>query len=250
MKGLGRLLRTTPVDSNLTGDKKTLFPRNAPAFEIATRLPPIKRDIILQDARAFLTVNWTMQRENFSQSSVENECVPEHGKFWARPRGFTEAMIGTTIGPMPYRWGGDDTPDSFRVRAQLGALAGDICTCRSASHNYCLVGASAGVDCSGFVSRAWGIEKRGTSGLLDVSDNVASIDELKPGDAFNWPGRHVRLLVAPAPGAATAFTVLESSTRQDCEGVCERTYRPSELSGYQLIRYRGVTDNGTVEVKR
>ena len=70
---------------------------------------------------------------------------------------------------MPYRWGGDDTPQTFKARVRSGALAGDICTCRSAALNYCLVQGSAGVDCSGFVSRAWGIGKRGTSGLLDVA---------------------------------------------------------------------------------
>jgi hypothetical protein len=47
-----------------------------------------------------------------------------------------------------------------------------------------------------------------------------------------------------------AFTVLESTTRLDCEGVCERTYRPSEVSGYRLIRYHAVNENGTVEAKR
>jgi len=205
---------------------------------------------VLESARAYLAVNWVMNRENFEKPGVENVCEPTQARFWQRPRRFTEAMIGTTIGPMPYRWGGDDTPDAFRLRAQLGALAGDICTCRSASYNYCLFAESAGVDCSGFVSRAWGIEKRGTSGLLDVATDVPSIADLRPGDAFDWPGRHIRLLAAATPGAAVAFTVLESSTRLDCEGVCERTYRPSELNGFRLIRYRGITDNGSVEAKR
>jgi hypothetical protein len=147
---------------------------------------------------------------------------------------------------MPYRWGGDDTPATFKLRTQLGALAGDICTCRQAELNYCLFKDSAGTDCSGFVSRAWGIEKRGTAGLLDVASDVASIADLRPGDAFDWPQRHVRLLVATAPGASVAFTVLESSTRLECEGVCQRTYRPSELNGWRMIRYRGVTEGANV----
>jgi hypothetical protein len=130
---------------------------------------------------------------------------------------------------------------------EWGALAGDVCTCRDPALNYCLVPDSAGVDCSGFVSRAWGIEKRGTAGLPDVANELSSLDELRPGDAFNWAGRHVRLFVAAPPGAEMAFTVLEAATRIECEGVCERTYRPSEMAGYRLLRYRGITEGSQAQ---
>ena len=46
----------------------------------------------------------------------------------------------------------------------MGALAGSLCTCRQAEYNYCVFADAAGIDCSGFVSRAWGIDKRGTAG--------------------------------------------------------------------------------------
>lgn len=243
LRGLGRMLREIAVDSNVTGDN-TLFRREAPTLELTVPTPPIKRDAVLAIARAYLTINWVMLRENFAKPGVENSCEPAHAKFWMRPRRFTEDMIGTTIGPMPYRWGGDDTPGTYRLRTEWGALAGSICTCRDVTLNYCLFPDSAGVDCSGFVSRAWGIDKRGTSGLLDVADEVNSVGDLKPGDAFNWAGRHVRLFTGLAPGAATAFVVLESSTRLECEGVCERTLRPSEVDGYRMIRYRGMSENG------
>lgn len=200
----------------------------------------------MENARAYLTVNWTMQRENFSRIGTENRCDPARAYIWRRPRNFSESMIGTTIGAMPYRWGGGDTPGTFRTRIELGALAGDICTCRQAQYNYCVFPHSAGVDCSGFVSGAWGIPKRGTSGLPDVANDVESVEALKPGDAFNWAQRHVRLFVSFAPGAAVAFVTLESSTRFECEGICERTYRPSEMNGYRLIRYKGIRENGGI----
>lgn len=245
LKGLGRLLRTTPVDSNVTGDKSPLLPPVRSTFKITVPAPPVRRDAVLESARSYLAVNWVMTRENFEKPGVENRCEPTQARFWLRPRRFTEAMIGTTIGPMPYRWGGDDTPETYRLRAEWGALAGSVCTCRDVTLNYCLFPESAGVDCSGFVSRAWGIDKRGTSGLLDVANDVDSVGELKPGDAFNWPGRHIRLFAGSAPGAALSFTVIESSTRLDCEGVCERAYRPSEVNGYRMIRYRGIADDDT-----
>lgn len=246
LKSLSRKLREIPVDTNMQGDDTLPLQDEGPLLELDIQAPPITRAKVLENARAYLTVNWVMQRENFSRPGIENRCDPARSYMWQRPSRFTEAMIGTTIGPMPYRWGGGDTPATFRARTEWGALAGDLCTCRQAAFNYCIVAESAGADCSGFVSGAWGIEKRGTSGLLDVSNDVESFEALKPGDAFDWPQRHIRLFTGLAEGTAIAFVTLESSTRYQCEGVCERTYRPSEMNGYRLIRYKGITENGGV----
>jgi hypothetical protein len=243
LKGLGTTERDIPVDTNVAkvhGLRGFQSEPGGPRFRIGIPTPPISRKHVLANARAYLTVNWVMTRENYAKPGIENLCQPSAAKFWLRPLHFTPGTIGKTIGPMPYRWGGDDTPGSFRLRMDWGALAGDICTCRDPALDYCLTLDSAGVDCSGFVSRAWGIEKRGTAGLLDVASELSSMTEMRPGDAFNRPGRHVRLFVQGEPGSQLAYTVLESTTRIDCEGVCERTYRPSELNGYRIIRYRGI----------
>ncbi|HZT26994.1 MAG TPA: hypothetical protein VFA57_14945 [Pseudolabrys sp.] len=242
LTGLGRALREIAVDSKVDRVRLTPFHSGGPRFAVKVATPPIAREAVLRNARAFLAINWTMQSENYARRGIDNACEPSQGRFWLRPHHFTSDLVGATIGPMPYRWGGEDTPQSYHVRIEAGALAGNICTCRSPALNYCLFADSAGTDCSGFVSRAWGIEKRGTSGLLDVADEVKRLADLKPGDAFDWPQHHVRLFTGLAPGGATAFTVLESTTRYPCEGVCEATYRPSELNGYRLIRYRGITD--------
>jgi hypothetical protein len=246
LRSLSRKLREIAVETTVQGDTTAPFNDNGDRLELDVPTPPITRAKVLENARAYLSINWVMRPENFARAGIENRCDPARSYIWLRPRHFARDMIGTTIGPMPYRWGGDDTPATFRTRTEWGALAGDLCTCRQAAYNYCLFADSAGVDCSGFVSRAWGIEKRGTSGLLDVATDVDSIAALRPGDAFNWPQRHIRLFVGLAEGAATAFTVLESSTRYRCEGVCESVYRPSEMNGYRLIRYKGISENGVV----
>ncbi|HWK95886.1 MAG TPA: hypothetical protein VNR39_10720 [Pseudolabrys sp.] len=242
LKSLSRKLREIAVDTTVQGDNSTPFNGAGAPLELDIAAPPITRAKVLENARAYLTVNWVMQRENFERPGIESRCDPVRSYVWLRPRNLTRDMIGTTIAPMPYKWGGDDTPSTFRTRAEWGALAGDLCTCRQAEYNYCVFADSAGIDCSGFVSRAWGIEKRGTSGLLDVATDLDSLNDLKPGDAFDWPQRHVRLFTGMAEGPATAFVVLESSTRFQCQGVCERTYRPSEMNGYRLIRYKGIGD--------
>jgi hypothetical protein len=245
LKSLGRSLRQVNLETRAwRGDPLDQFrDTTEPPLEIVLPPPPpITRAAILANARAYLDVNWTMQQENYMRPGVENVCAPREGRIWLRPRHFSRDLIGKTVAPMPYKWGGDDTPNTFRIRTEWGALAGSLCTCRDAEFNYCVFADSAGIDCSGFVSRAWGIEKRGTAGLLDVADEVKSLDALEPGDAFDWPQRHVRLFTGMASGPETAFTVLESSTRIDCEGVCEATYRPSELEGYRIIRYRNIRE--------
>ena len=187
-------------------------------FAVKVPTPSISRAQVVKNADAYLTVNWVMTAQNYSDPAVENECDPPRAKFWRRPYRFTPADIGKTIGPMPYRWAGGDTPQSFKARIEWGALAGDTCTCRNPAIDFCLTPDSAGIDCSGFVSRAWGIGKRGTAGLLDVADELGSLADLKPGDAFDWPRHHVRLFVGMAPGPEVGFTVLESTTRNDWRG--------------------------------
>lgn len=256
LKSLGRSLREVNVESRVARQAPLDQFRDTtePPLEIVLPPPPpITRAAILANARAYLDVNWTMQQENYMRPGIDNACVPNQGHIWLRPRHFTKDLIGKTVAPMPYKWGGDDTPNTFRIRTEWGALAGSLCTCRDAEYNYCVFADAAGIDCSGFVSRAWGIEKRGTAGLLDVADEVKSLDALEPGDAFDWPQRHVRLFTGLASGAQTAFIVLEASTRLDCEGVCQATYRPSELNGYRIIRYHNIresivsTDSGAAQ---
>jgi hypothetical protein len=245
--------RQFSVETNVvTTNGAGIFKEHLKAKSRAVRepLPRITRAEILGASRAYLSVNWVMGADNFSKSGIENACIVTEWKHWMRPRHFGRSMIGQTIGPMPYRWGGADTPASFKRRIEEGALAGDICTCRDDRYNQCVVEEAAGVDCSGFVSRAWGIPKRGTTGLLDVATPVSSLSSMRPGDALNWPGHHVRLFVNRAPGAAVVFNVLESATRADCEGVCERTYRASEMNQYRPIGFRGAVDSETRERAR
>src|SRR5262249_37530454 len=148
--------------------------------------PRVRRSDILAAGRAYLNINWVMHANNFSKPGIDSLCVPAQGKHWKRPNHFTASTIGQQIGPMPYWRGGDDTPQTFMRRIAAGALAGSVCTCREQRFNQCVVADAAGVDCSGFVSRAWGIPKRGTGGLLDVATKVRDIDSLRPGDAFDW----------------------------------------------------------------
>lgn len=204
--------------------------------------PPTTRDAIMTRANAYMTVNWTMKPENFSRSGVENACVKQAGKHWLRPHRFQQDSIGRTFGPMPYHWGGGDTPEAFRSKIGAGALAGSVCTCRDPEYNLCVVSYAAGVDCSGFVSRSWGIPKLGTLALDRVARPVADLTQLRPGDALNKAGSHVRLFLGFKAGPEMIIDVLESAASARCGGMCRSSYTVLELARYRPLRFVGVRD--------
>ena len=230
--------RRTPIDATVEQSSREPLPESPVA---AAPLPPTTRAAILSRANDYLAVNWTMRPENFSRAGIDNACVKTQHKFWQRPHRFNAASVGKTFAAMPYHWGGDDTPDSFRTKLADGHLAGSVCTCRDPQFNQCVVGFATGVDCSGFVSRSWGIAKRGTTGLGQVAKPIA-FNQLRPGDALNRAGHHVRLFVGFKPGADVVANVLELATNLACEGVCQSSYTVDQLNGYKPLRFSGVTN--------
>jgi hypothetical protein len=231
----------TPITATVHESSEGAFDDGHP-LEAPPVINATTRKDIIDRAHRYLAVNWVMRAENFSRTSIDNQCTKTEGKFWLRPRRFTERMIDQRVGPMPYHWGGSDTPESFRTKITAGALAGNVCTCREPQYNYCQVSYAAGVDCSGFVSGSWGVSKLGTSNLHIVAVPVATLSQLRPGDALNKPGSHVRLFVGVVPGPELRFQVIESTTNLRCEGVCSSSYSLEELAGYTALRFLGVRD--------
>jgi hypothetical protein len=208
----------------------------------APPLSPSTRAKIMERAEGYLNINWIMRAGNFSRQGIDNKCSKYEGKYWLRPRRFTQETIGKTFGPMPYHWGGDDTPATFLTKLSQNYLAGNVCTCREPQFDYCTVIDAAGADCSGFISGCWGIPKHGTSNLKEVAMPVDRLAQLRPGDALNKAGSHVRLFVRFKPGPAQVFEVIESTTNIRCEGVCRSEYSADQLVGYQPMRFKGVQD--------
>jgi hypothetical protein len=200
-----------------------------PAFGAAT----------LARARKYLEAEWMLRPGNFQHAGIQHECEPAQGLIWSRPSKLSEAKLGKTVSAVPYKWGGFDSVEQFkqRVSGTRPALAGNVCTCRDPRANGCFVPKAAGVDCSGFVSRSWGLSGHtGTSRLLGIATQLPSIYELKPGDILNRPGNHVRLFVRFEPGPEVRLRTLESAV--SCGGVCERVYTPAQLMFYRPMRLR------------
>lgn len=199
-----------------------------------TRGLGISRDRILENARRYLHLDWTLRPENYSKSGAQSRCDPPGAK-WRRPP-YLEGKTNQTIRAVPYKWGGYDSLTRFQDRLGQGYLAGDICTCRKNEYGYCITGDTTGVDCSGFVSRVLEENYYTTSRMHEITKPLPSFQDLKPGDILNRAGRHVRLFVGFSEEGPLVLNTIESAV--SCGGVCATSYKVSQLSGYKPLRYK------------
>jgi hypothetical protein len=119
-------------------------------------------------------------------------------------------------------------------------LAGNVCTHNNPRPDV------TGVDCSAFVSAAWGLSTHFTTAAIPgITQQLQNAWDLQPGDALNKPGSHVMLFLRFTPDRKAE--VMESSTG-GCNGkVCRNDYPLSSLlaRGYRPVRYR-VLENAPV----
>ena len=144
-----------------------------------------------------------------------------------RPRYITSANRNYTA--VPYCWGGFDTTWSYNSAMSAGHSAGDInCTGTKRS-------GTAGVDCSGFVSRLWGLgRKYGTWELPNVSRSVSKT-AMRLGDAYVWPGRHCMFFRYYTTGGSQLF---ESTKTSSYDRVVTMSRTSAALANYGAFRYR------------
>ncbi len=130
----------------------------------------ITRDQVLVRAKAYAFHPWTCTNANLTASckgAYQSVYVP-----------------GDYMG-LPYDWGGYMTLFTFDQQIKKGYGAGSypedgVLSCTS------------GLDCSGFVSKAWDAGHYGTSTIHKTSSAIG-MSSMKPGDVFNQAGYHVTL---------------------------------------------------------
>ncbi len=132
---------------------------------------------------------------------------------------------------IPYKWGGFNTVWGFDHDLAQGEFAGDIDT-------HGVSGYAVGVDCSGFVSRCWGLTYHASTRYMpDITHTYNSWDDLKPGDAVHKIG-HVRLFVRH--NSDGSLRIVEASGRN--WDVSYWSYKPSDLTAYAPRYYIGMTN--------
>ena len=143
-----------------------------------------------------------------------------------RPRYITAA--NRYYNAVPYCWGGFDTIGTYSTAMSAGRSAGDInCTGDKRA-------GTAGVDCSGFVSRLWGQgTKRSTYTLRNVARTVSKTS-MRLGDAYIWPGRHCMFFRYYTSGGAQVF---ESTKTNSYDRVVTMNRTNTALANYGAWRY-------------
>lgn len=160
-----------------------------------TKDGPIYRSQIIAIAKTYEEHYWYANANNIGY--VDASCS---GSLYTTP---TWIQLGWNLS-IPYMWGGFSSLDQYETGLIAGKSAGDMNTTSVAAS--CCVG----VDCSGYVSRAWDqSSKYGTSTLPNISTALATFDDVLPGDIVNYAGSHVRL-VYTMNGNGT-LTVLEAT---------------------------------------
>ncbi len=102
--------------------------------------------------------------------------------------------------------------------------------------------AAVGLDCSGFISRCWGLkEKQSTSSLAGLCVKLRSLAELRPGDVLNFAGGHVVLFVKWLDASQTRFRCYEAAPYSRVRA-SERNAPEMLAQGFKPLRFRQIRE--------
>ena len=181
----------------------------------------ISRMQIISNAEPYAVYNWSCNAANIKDYDCSGVHVTTPD--WVQ--------LGENIS-MPYMWGGFSSLAQFNQGIIDGVSAGDSYTVGNGSGPGCAVG----VDCSGFVSRAWNLPyKYGTSTLPNISTEYTSFSQLLPGDIVNYAGHHVRLV--HTLNTDGSFLLIEAAANATDWRVGYNNYTTADLQLSYIPRY-------------
>lgn len=152
----------------------------------------------LRIAKTYADLEW-MPEQRHIRHGKDKKGVTVHTpdttlKNHGDDRGWWEP--GVPAKGMAYKWGGFDTPKTFMEGLENGKKAGDIANSYKIRNDDAAVSqGSVGVDCSGFVSRCWGLCKPVSTRDLPTISRPVTWEELRLGDILLKRG-HVVMFVA------------------------------------------------------
>jgi hypothetical protein len=205
-------------------------------FDGIAAVRPSNRQQTIETAFAFEGVQWKLTPANYG-ADPDTACT---GYNRIRRPWYLQGKVNQDVRGVPYCWGCHGSLANFRQRVESGTMAGNVCTKNAPRADV------AGVDCSAFVSAAWGLSIHYTTAAIPaIAKPVGNPWDLKPGDALNKPGSHVMLFLRFTPDRKAE--VMESSTG-GCNGrVCRNVYPLASLlqRGYIPVRFRALADDET-----
>lgn len=198
-------------------------------------LTSVKRSEALALAKQYNDHIWTAKSCNVGTTTCTDWCDKQKT---IKPPSWV--VVGTN-NRFPYSWGGFSTISQFDQGLTDCKKAGDIQTKYADGTSACGSSCSVGVDCSGFVSRLWKqTTKYGTSTIMQIATKINKSD-LKPADALNDTGSHIRLFVGFRSDGK--WDMVESYAGSGYWGVGYTVRTPAENDGYDAIRYNAIVDD-------
>jgi hypothetical protein len=199
----------------------------------------LTRQQVVQTAFGFEGFQWRLTPSVYGRDP-DTECS---GFNRVRRPWYLAGKMNQEVRGVPYCWGCHGSLNQFRANIANGMMAGNVCTQNEPRPDV------AGVDCSAFVSAAWGLSTHfTTSAIPGITTQLDNAWDLLPGDALNKPGSHVMLFLRFTPDRKVE--VMESSTG-GCNGrVCRNIYPLSSLlaRGYRPVRFRALQDDQMANV--
>jgi hypothetical protein len=194
---------------------------------------PLTRQRVIETGNAFESVTWRLVPSAYG-ADPDTRC---DGFNRIRRPGYLIGRAGDTVRGIPYCWGCHGSLPQIASKIERGVLAGNVCTRNNPRRDV------AGVDCSAFVSAAWGLSTHFTTAAIpSIAPVIDNPWDLKPGDALNKAGSHVMLFMRFTPDKKAE--VLEASPGA-CNGrVCRNVYPLASLlaRGYEPRRFRALVD--------
>jgi hypothetical protein len=140
-----------------------------------------------------------------------------------------------------YKWGGNNSPESFSAGIRAGKAGGDVYTSEKRRRgDKAVSGDAVGIDCSGFINHCWKLTTRhSTNSLASICQKLPSPAALEPADIMNQANGHVLLFVKwldPEKKRAVFYEAAPFSKTL----ASERDVSEMSAAGYQPLRYRSI----------
>lgn len=240
----GNVYQLTAANTGVSVDK--IMTENLPeeaSFETELDKDAVaERQTTSTDTTAMTSTDITATAATISRSTIMSNAKAYHNQFtwtcsssnlaalanWTRPRYISGAGSYTY---MPYCWGGFSAPSQYRTGMTNGGRVGNINT-STAGH----VSNTYGVDCSGYVSRCWGLtSKRSTSTLPNVATKI-TYASLQQGDMIVKAGSHV-VLYEKADGNG-GYILYEATKLNSYDRVAYTIRSITSLQNGSYVAYR------------
>ena len=186
----------TSYMETLSADAVKLQDQYSPNNKSTAGSMTVSREEARERAQAMVTYEWTLKKvhTNYNGKNMEKGVVLPREIAYYREQNSGSSSWKVTITGIPYCWGGfygldvGEGGKLFQKTVNDGYVMGNINP--TGWYKYW----TSGVDCSGYVSAAFGLTtKKNTRGLSAMGVKVYDIRKLESMDLLVWPDEHVIL---------------------------------------------------------